>query len=132
MDKTTETVRIFDKHAAQYQERYQSYAPYLATYDAFSKLLSKTHKTVLDVACGPGSFARYLLDRDPALEVTGIDLAPAMINLARGNVPEVRRFPAGILPALFVARRSCSTSFRSVRHDVWEWIALSKHPRGCV
>jgi 2-polyprenyl-3-methyl-5-hydroxy-6-metoxy-1,4-benzoquinol methylase len=88
MDKVTETVRIFDKYAAQYQERYQNYVPYVATYHAFSKLLSKTHKTILDVACGPASFSRFLLDKNPALEVTGIDLAPAMIELARRNVPE--------------------------------------------
>ncbi|RZW13335.1 MAG: class I SAM-dependent methyltransferase, partial [Desulfobulbaceae bacterium] len=46
------------------------------------------HITVLDVACGPGGFSRYLLNRNTGLQVRGVDLAPKMIELARKNVPE--------------------------------------------
>ena len=65
-----------------------NYAPYVATYEAFSDLLPQTPATVLDIACGPGNFSRYLLDRNPALKISGVDLAPGMIELARQNVPE--------------------------------------------
>ena len=65
-----------------------SYAPYVETYDSFSRLLTDSHASVLDVACGPGNFSRYLLDRYPDLQITGVDLAPAMIKLAGQNVPE--------------------------------------------
>jgi len=65
-----------------------NYAPYVATYDAFAELLTPKHREVLDVACGPGNFSRHLLNRNPGLRITGIDLAPDMIKLARQNIPE--------------------------------------------
>jgi len=87
MDKVKETVSTFNKYASQYQEKYMSYAPYVESYGAFAKLLTKKHCTILDVACGPGNFSRYLLNVNPNLKITGLDLAPDMIELARQNVP---------------------------------------------
>ena len=60
---------------------------------------------VLDVGCGPGHLANRLA-RDHGLEVTGLDLDPAMIERARANaehaVPAERRptFVAGGVAAL--------------------------------
>jgi SAM-dependent methyltransferase len=60
---------------------------------------------VLDVGCGPGHLAN-LLARDHGLEVTGLDLDPAMVERARANagrsVPAERRpaFVAGSVDAL--------------------------------
>ena len=36
---------------------------------------------VLDIGCGPGHVGRFLADR--GLDVTGIDLSPAMVDVAR-------------------------------------------------
>jgi len=41
---------------------------------------------ILDVGCGDGSTARLLVDAGH--EVVGLDLSPAMVELARRNVPE--------------------------------------------
>jgi SAM-dependent methyltransferase len=41
---------------------------------------------IADLGCGSGIWARELVDAH--LEVTGLDLSPAMIELARGRVPE--------------------------------------------
>lgn len=46
---------------------------------------------VLEVGCGPGNLA-IRLAREPGLKVTGLDLDPRMIDLARGNA---RRVMAG-------------------------------------
>lgn len=87
MDKIKETVATFDKYASQYQEKYEAYEPYLVTYEAFSRFIRKEHVRLLDVACGPGNFSSFLLDRKPGLDITGIDLSPAMIELARKKIP---------------------------------------------
>lgn len=87
MDKTAETVATFNKYANQYELRYRDYQPYLSTYAGFAELIDDGHRSLLDVACGPASFSSFLVNRFPGLQVTGIDLAPAMIELARKNLP---------------------------------------------
>lgn len=42
----------------------------------------------LDVGCGPGQFTILFAERLPGAEVWGIDLAPTMIELARGHAME--------------------------------------------
>jgi SAM-dependent methyltransferase len=43
---------------------------------------------LVDVGCGSGTLARRLVDA--GYDVVGIDLSPAMIRLARANVPQAR------------------------------------------
>ena len=66
---------------------------------------------VVDVGCGSGLLAQRLLDAE--FEVTGIDASPAMIDLARSDVPgarfEVMRLPARSLDALPQADAVVST-----------------------
>lgn len=42
-------------------------------------------RRVLDAGCGPGQFAIVVAERLPETEVSGIDLAPTMIALARSH-----------------------------------------------
>lgn len=44
--------------------------------------------SVLDVGCGPGFKAKYIVDR--GFDVTGVDISPRMIALAREAAPEAR------------------------------------------
>lgn len=45
-------------------------------------------QTVVDVACGPGTVARAAAGRvGPGGHVTGIDISPAMLEIARGKPP---------------------------------------------
>ena len=55
---------------------------------AFPRVLEKVPdaKTVLDVGCGPGVYARML--HDEGYRVTGVDYAPAVIRRAEERVPE--------------------------------------------
>jgi SAM-dependent methyltransferase len=53
-----------------------------------------------DLGCGPGQVAQYLHER--GVEVTGIDLSPAMIERARRLVPGAK-FQQGDMTALDVA-----------------------------
>jgi SAM-dependent methyltransferase len=45
-------------------------------------------RRVLDLGCGSGAAARVLVDA--GYEVVGLDPSPAMLDLARGHVPEAR------------------------------------------
>lgn len=45
---------------------------------------------VLDLACGTGDFAAEVLRRRPDAEITGLDLSPAMLDLARTKLGDRR------------------------------------------
>lgn len=57
------------------------YGPYVAD---FLEEHARPGRRVLDVACGPGNLTAHL---DPAVEVAGLDVSPAMIALAREARP---------------------------------------------
>ncbi|WP_328459108.1 MULTISPECIES: class I SAM-dependent DNA methyltransferase [unclassified Amycolatopsis] len=52
---------------------------------------------VADLGCGPGHLTAHLRDR--GLDVFGVDLSPAMIELARAAAPDLR-FEVGSMAAL--------------------------------
>jgi ubiquinone/menaquinone biosynthesis C-methylase UbiE len=60
----------------------------LAMVDHFVRLLGELGATrVLDAGCGAGRMARYLTDR--GLVVTGVDLSPGMLQMARRDHPDL-------------------------------------------
>ncbi|WP_118974989.1 class I SAM-dependent methyltransferase [Taibaiella koreensis] len=87
MDKTTIAVQVFDEQARNYQDKYMDQSLYGNTLDLFCSSLPPGKATVLDLACGPGNITRYLLQQRPELQLLGLDLAPAMLELARSNNP---------------------------------------------
>lgn len=52
------------------------------------QLGARPGETLLDVGCGTGYFSRRF-SREAGLMVTGIDIAPDMLDLARGKAPEI-------------------------------------------
>ncbi|PHN04874.1 class I SAM-dependent methyltransferase [Flavilitoribacter nigricans] len=81
---------IREKILAAYEtmaERYNElidHKPHNAYYDrpnTLSLLPEVNGKSVLDAACGPGKYAEILLSR--GAEVTGFDLSPRMVELAK-------------------------------------------------
>lgn len=86
MDRLKDTINTFNKYADQYQDKYMKYEPYVETYSYLSSLLPADAK-ILDVACGPGNIAKFLLEAKPELKIYGVDLSPKMVSLARLNNP---------------------------------------------
>ncbi len=72
-------------------------------------------KPVLDIGCGPGHVGRFLSER--GLEVTGVDLSPAMIEVARRMNPGMR-FEVADMRSLPQRDATCSgiVAFYSVIH----------------
>ncbi|MFF1876615.1 class I SAM-dependent methyltransferase [Leifsonia sp. NPDC058230] len=70
--------------------------------DVFSTLVGMQGR-VLDAGCGPGWVTAYL--HDNGLEISGIDLSPRLIEIARTNHPEIS-FDVGSITELPVASHS--------------------------
>jgi len=51
---------------------------------------------ILDIGCGPGQFAEYLIQRCPSIEYTGIDFSKIAINAAKERCPLVTFIEADI------------------------------------
>lgn len=95
MDKFETSVDTFNRLATRYESRFMDFPHYQDTYDRILEYLPDSGTCgaacqVLDIGCGPGNIARYLLDRRPDLQLTGTDLAPNMVELARRNNPTAR------------------------------------------
>jgi ubiquinone/menaquinone biosynthesis C-methylase UbiE len=86
MDKYESTFNTWNKVALLYQEKFMELELYNDSYNDFCKLLPSSAK-ILEIGCGPGNITRYLLQKDPGYKITGLDVAPAMLELARINNP---------------------------------------------
>lgn len=87
MDNNALSVDTFNRLAKQYQDKYMDFDHYFDSYDTFCQLLKTKNASVLEIGCGPGNVTRYLLNKRSDLQITGIDLAPNMIELAKANNP---------------------------------------------
>ena len=90
-------------------------------FDLLAKLVAGSGRTVLDVGCGPGRTTGLLAER--GLRVTGIDLSPGMIEVARRDHPDLN-FRVGSMTALDVADGSAS--------GVVSWWSIIHLPRDVV
>jgi trans-aconitate 2-methyltransferase len=90
--------RFFDSAATGWDARYASDPGRLVPLTAALDLLPEAPGRVLDVGTGTGAAAFLVAERWPAAEVTGIDVAPAMIEVARSKPapPHVRFMVADI------------------------------------
>ena len=79
---------IAEEYAASYPTTEPEAAVDLAMVDHFVRLVTEGggHR-VLDAGCGTGRMARYLADR--GLSVTGVDLSPGMLAMARRDHPDL-------------------------------------------
>ena len=78
---------MFNKYASSYQEQYMSVDLYKASLDEFCKNIQKKDASILDVGCGPGNVTQYLIKQRPDFNISGVDIAPNMISLAKKNNP---------------------------------------------
>lgn len=87
MEKDKETFQTWNKVAALYQEKFMHLDLYNKSYDYICDRITEEGAAILDLGCGPGNITRYLLSRRPGYRITGVDMAPNMIELARVNNP---------------------------------------------
>jgi 2-polyprenyl-3-methyl-5-hydroxy-6-metoxy-1,4-benzoquinol methylase len=90
MDRYKETFETWNKIASFYQDKFMTLDLYDETYDFICEKLDFDKPQVLDIGCGPGNITKYLLSKRPDFKITGIDIAPNMIELAKENNPTAR------------------------------------------
>jgi len=87
MENYTKTIETYNEVALNYEDKFMEMDLYNDTYDYFCTMLNPNSK-VLDVGCGPGNITKYFLNIREDLKITGIDLAPNMIERAKINIPK--------------------------------------------
>ncbi len=83
MDNNAKAVDLFNRFAEMYAAKFNALSIYQEALVLFCDQLPSDHPTVLDAACGPGLVARTLLDNRKDIRLTGIDMAPKMLELAQ-------------------------------------------------
>lgn len=91
MNKYQETFTTWDKLAQIYQDKFMEFDLYNDTYETFLISINNySSAKVLEVGCGPGNISKYLLSKNPELQITAIDASEKMIELAKMNNPSVQ------------------------------------------
>ena len=85
--RTQNVIDLFDKYAIQYQEKYMDVGLYSDAIDILCKWVNKSDAIILEIACGPGNLTSYILNQNPKYDILGIDISPAMVELAKKNNP---------------------------------------------
>lgn len=83
---TRDAPALFNAYADRYRDRFMDvtvYAPFLQL--ALADLPENAR--VLDLGCGPANLSFWLAERAEGLQVTGLDLAENMLDLARLALP---------------------------------------------
>jgi trans-aconitate methyltransferase len=83
------SVQRFDQFAAEYAQRFMDMNAYSDSIDRFCNSIVNPGPKILELACGPGNITRLLKSRFPVSQITAIDLAPQMIEIARKHLPDV-------------------------------------------
>jgi len=83
------SVQRFDQFAAEYDNRFMDLNAYSDSIELFCNLIGNDHPNILELGCGPGNVTRLLKLRFPESEITAIDLAPQMIEIASKLLPDV-------------------------------------------
>jgi ubiquinone/menaquinone biosynthesis C-methylase UbiE len=87
---------VFSRHALAYEQRLEDImerGEALGRLRVIELIAAHPGMRVLDLACGPGTLSRrFAVQVSPGGEVVGVDLAPGMIELARGAGTPNSRF----------------------------------------
>jgi trans-aconitate methyltransferase len=83
------SVQRFDQFATEYARRFMDLNAYSDSIDRFCDWIVTEQPKILELGCGPGNVTRLLKLRFPESQITAIDLAPQMIEIASIHLPDV-------------------------------------------
>ena len=103
-------IERYGRLAHRYDRRWRAYTERILLELLEALTLSGTER-VLDVGCGTGEFERLVIERFPQLTLVGVDVTPAMVELARQKL-------AGSPHVTFQVAQAESLPFRGESFDV--------------
>ncbi|RKD86031.1 class I SAM-dependent methyltransferase [Mangrovibacterium diazotrophicum] len=83
------SVQRFNEFADEFNERFKNIDSYQVHLDLFVSLAPEPVSSILELGCGPGNITGFLHGHFPDAQITAIDLAPRMIEIARRSLPSV-------------------------------------------
>jgi trans-aconitate methyltransferase len=89
MENFNVSVQRFDEFAVEYARRFMDINAYSDSIERFCELVGSKEPKILELACGPGNVTRLLKLKFPESQITAVDLAPRMIEIARKLLPDV-------------------------------------------
>lgn len=87
-------VEIFNKYAQKYFDNNSSLTEFLPALKTFCSNFEGGR--LLDIACGPGQYSAYMIERYPDAEILAIDPAQEMLTIGQVAYPNVQFKLAGI------------------------------------
>jgi 2-polyprenyl-3-methyl-5-hydroxy-6-metoxy-1,4-benzoquinol methylase len=88
MDRNELTFSTYNRSAKNYEDKVMGMDLYNDTYDLLCEMIEKKNADILELASGPGNVTKHLLSQRPDFKITGTDIAPNMIELAKINNPK--------------------------------------------
>ena len=86
-DKNIKTVEAYDKNPQFYADKFDSYGVRFEDIDRALKLNESGSNKVLELGCGNGRDAQYIISKVSCENYTGIDASEGLIKLAREKNP---------------------------------------------
>jgi len=88
IDKNKQTIEAYDKNPKHYSKMFDSYDVRTEDIDRAIKLNKSGSNNTIELGCGNGRDARYMVFRLSPVNYRGIDASEGLVKLARENVPQ--------------------------------------------
>ena len=86
-DKNKKTIEAYNKNPQYYAEKFNSYGVRMEDVDRALKLNESGSNKILELGCGNGRDAEYIVSRVGIDNYTGVDASEGLLNLARRKIP---------------------------------------------
>ena len=86
-DKNSKTIKAYDNNPQFYADKFESYGIRIEDIDKALKLNDSGSSRVLELGCGNGRDAEYIIKKVGIDNYTGIDGSSGLIKIAKGKTP---------------------------------------------
>ncbi len=80
------SVDRFNEFASEFAERFMNIDSYITHFEKFCDFHESNEPKILELGCGPGNVTKFLKNRFENSQITAIDLAPKMIQIAKQTI----------------------------------------------